>query len=45
MNDVRTKIETILNVKAPQKIQIVKIGRSDEPFLTFRRHLDNIKSL
>lgn len=42
MDDLRTKLDSWLRIKNKQKIQmIMRIGKSDEPFVSFRKHVEN----
>jgi hypothetical protein len=40
MDKLRTNLDALLNIKAGQKIQmIMRIGKSDAPFVSYRKHL------
>ncbi|MCI4647228.1 hypothetical protein [Phaeodactylibacter sp.] len=42
MDGVRKELDALLNIKSPQKIQmLVRIGKSDTPYLSYRRTLDS----
>lgn len=42
MTEIRNELDKIVGVKEQEKIQmIVRIGRAEKPFESYRRHLDN----
>jgi hypothetical protein len=46
MDGLRTKLDALMKITKSQKIQmIVRIGRSDKPFLSYRRHFNDIKNV
>ena len=43
MDETRTKLDSLMKITNEQKIQmIVRIGKSEKPFISYRRHLDDL---
>jgi hypothetical protein len=43
MDETRTKLDSLMKITNQQKIQmIVRIGKSDKPFVSYRRHLNDL---
>jgi hypothetical protein len=43
MDETRTKLDNLMKITNEQKIQmIVRIGKSENPFVSYRRHLNDL---
>jgi len=43
MDETRTKLDSLMKISNQQKIQmIVRIGKSEKPFISYRRHLNDL---